>query len=132
MLNGKIHVYSQRINLVFIVLPSMVALIILLIDIGKLNHFKWNVKKIADTHTNNLLTSYHFTIATDLKRNRNAGIDMEKYDILVRLRTLRMRWAIVLMLESRTKMKDRLHDWPRIGICLNRNRCCCKIKTVYS
>lgn len=69
------------------------------------------------------LTSYHFSIAPNLKCNGDASIYMEKHDVLMWLWTLWMCRTIVLMLESR-KMEYRLHDWPRTGIRLNRNRCC--------
>lgn len=69
------------------------------------------------------LTSYHFSVATNLKCNGDASIYMEKYDVFMWLWTLWMRWTIVLMLKSR-KMEYWLYDWPWTRIRLNRNRCC--------
>lgn len=59
-----------------------------------------------------ILTSYHLSIATDLKCHRDAGIHVEKYDILMRLWALRMRWTVVLMFKAGPKMEHWLDNRP--------------------
>lgn len=72
----------------------------------------------------NHLTSYHLSIAANLKCNRHTGIHVEKYDKLMWLRTLWVSWTVVLMLKPWPKMKYRLNDGPWTRISWNGNRCC--------
>lgn len=91
----------------------------------------WIVYIKNGNHINHL-TSYHFSIATNLKCNRHTGIHMEKYDELMWLWTLRMCWTVVLMLKPWSKMKYRLNDGPWTRISLDRNWCCLGFPTKFT
>lgn len=68
------------------------------------------------------LTSDNFTISRNLKRDGDAGVDVEEDDVLVRLRPLRVRGAVVLVLEAGPEVEHRLDDGPGAGVRLDRDR----------
>lgn len=68
------------------------------------------------------LTSKYFTITGYLECNRNTRVHMKKYNMLMWLRPLWMRWTKMWMVKARTKMEYWFNDWPWAWICLNCNR----------
>lgn len=68
------------------------------------------------------LTSDNFTISRYLKRNGDASVDVEEDDVLVWLGPLRVRGAVVLVLETGPEVEHRLDDGPGAGVRLDRDR----------